>query len=193
MPAMGARRRFQLRCAAVLREIANQVQRDLCLPPVSEKESSASMPAERAGTRLRSELRALAVLAVNADHEGKLADLWRWRLRASVDHDACQRTAQLMIRTVHDAALFGRMADSAAAAKEGEAAARQALCDRITGALRSVADVMEGNLAAGVPEVGMRLRDLVRAAQESGLPWALAPAKLLMRDLAGLLRGAARA
>ena len=187
MPTMGARRRFQARCAAVLREIADQVQRDLCLSPVPAKEPSASMMTER-GARLRSELRALAVLAVNADHEGKLADLGRWRRRASVDRDACQRTAQLLARTAHDAALFGRMADPAAASQENEAAARQALCDEITGALRTVATVMEGKFAANVPEVGMRVRNLVRAAQESALPWALAPAKLLVRDLAGLLR-----
>jgi len=179
LPVMSARRRFQSRCAVVLREIAGEVQRGLALPPLVARQEK---------TTLRSELRALAVLAVNADHEGKLAGFLRHRGPEAADKGRHQRIAQLLARTAHDAALFARIADPAIAAKEDEAAARTALCNRVTAALRSVADVMDGSLAGGAPESGKHVRELHRPEAEPALPWALAPSKLLMRDLAGLLR-----
>ena len=179
LPVMSARRRFQSRCAVVLREIAGEVQRGLAPPAVEGKQ-------ER--TTLRSELRALAVLAVNADHEGKLAGFLRHPRPEAADRGRHQRIAQLLARTAHDAALFARIADPAIASQHDEAAARRKLCDRITAALRSVADAMDGRLSAGAPEAGRRVRELVPQEAGAALPWALAPAKLLMRDLAGLLR-----
>jgi uncharacterized membrane protein YccC len=178
LPVMSSRRRFQARCALVLREIAGEVQRGLAPSPAAGQEKSL----------LRHELRALAVLAVNADHEARLAGFLRRRRPEAADSDRHQRIAQLLARTAHDAALFARIADPAIAPKADEAAARSALCDRITAALRSVADAMDGRLAAGAPEAGRRVRELLPAETEPALPWALAPAKLLMRDLAGLLR-----
>ena len=186
IPIRNARRQFNVRCAAVLREIADQVHRDLY--PAHGPGTAASSPtaAEQAGNKLRKEMRALTVLAVNIDHGVRVTNLVRYRRAASADTGSAQRTVQLLVRTAHDASLFGRMADPVEAADMGNLAVRQQFCDRITGALRDTAEVLDGTAPAKAPEISSRIRNLV--LPEPTPRWALAPAKLLMRDLTGLLR-----
>ena len=92
------------------------------------------------------------------------------------------------MRTVHDAGLFGRTADPVEAADMGNLAERQQFCDRRTGALRDTAEVLVSTVPAKAPEISSRIRNLVLPAPKPAPRWVLAPAKMLMRDLTGLLR-----
>lgn len=95
-----------------------------------------------------------------------MANLVRYRRAASADIGFCQRTAQLLLRTVHDAGLFGRMAGPVEEADMGNLAVRQQFCNRITGALRDAAEVLDGTVPAKVHEISSWIRNLVLPGPE---------------------------
>lgn len=80
------------------------------------------------------------------------------------------------------------MAGPVEAADMENLAERQQFCDRIAGALRDAADVLDDTVPAKAPEISSRIRNLVLPAPEPAPRWVLAPAKFLMRNLTGLLR-----
>lgn len=117
-------------------------------------------------------------MAVGADREAKL---WRClRRRAQDGAEDCARTAQLVARIAHDAALFARLAESAPLARDD--AAWTALGQAAGRALESSAESLE----AGAPPDLAALRRFAPASPSSPIPWIAPAARLLMQDLTGL-------
>ncbi|VTU16202.1 putative membrane protein [Variovorax sp. SRS16] len=188
--ASHARARFDTACAAMLRHIAGEMQRDLGteLPAPQQKEAAAAA--------LRLALRELALLAVSADREARLLR----RPGSSRSNDGeCARTARLIARIAQDAALFTRLVDSAPLARDD--AAWRALALAAGRALETTADSMESEVS---PDLNALRRFCAQgapgdtaqsAAARSPIPWVAPAARLLMEDLAGLarLRAAANA
>jgi uncharacterized membrane protein YccC len=192
--ASGARARFDASCASVMRKMAEQVQRDL--PgrlPVAAQEKEA------AAGQLRLALRELAVRATIADRE---IDLWRrltslWRSagpRSDAGH--CTVTARLVARTAHDTASLGRLAESSTTGRDHPA--WLTLAEAAHRALASTAASLEGG---GPPELDPLRPFAAQGSSRPGerepsplppIPWIAPAARLLMEDLSGLARRAAR-
>lgn len=186
-----ARVRFDAACASALRRMAEHVQQDLrpSALPAHEKEAAAA--------ELRLALRELAVQAASADREAKL-----WRRLSSPWGDPAQRSetmqcvvlARLITRTAHDAALLGRLADSATTGRDDPAWI--SLAEAANRALTSTANSLEGR---GPLELGLLRPFAAKAALPSGepqaspippIPWIAPAARLLMQDLTSLARRA---
>ncbi|MBT2299742.1 FUSC family protein [Variovorax paradoxus] len=165
---------FDARCASVLRRIATDVKRDLGPAPLTTEDKESA-----AGT-LRLALRDLAVMAVGADREAKL---WhRLRRKPQDSAEDCARTARLIARIAHDAALFARLAESAPLARDD--AAWKFLGRAAERALESSAESLE----TGAPPDLAALRRFAPASPSSPIPWIAPAARLLMQDLTGLAR-----
>lgn len=184
-----ARARFDAACASTLRKMAGQIERDLkpSGPPAHEKEAAAG--------ELRLALRELTVNAASIDRGARL-----WRRLRSRSHDAPQRSeaahcvvfARLITRTAHDAALLGRLADSATAQRDDPAWTN--LAEAASRALTSTANSIEGR---GPPDLGLLRPFAARATLPAGelqalpippIPWIAPAACLLMQDLTSLTR-----
>jgi len=167
-------RRFDAACAALLRQIAAQVRADLADQQPSPQSHEAAADALRVGVR------ALAVQAVGADREARLAA----RLRRRPRHGDPVHTARIASRTLQDAALLGRIA---ALRAEGGAVGELAALGAV------VADALERAAACRIAQRAMPaddLRDLVRraVAAGAGAPWVQPVMRLLAQDLATLTR-----
>lgn len=176
-----ARLHFDAACAALLRRLAADVRRDFAVePPVPQQ-------TEKVANTLRLELRELAVLAANADQDGRFS----WRARQG-DDGACTRRARLLARTSHDATLFARLVDNAPLPRHD--VRWRALGTAVSEALETTADGLESggrpDLAAlrpfcaqGGPENAAH-----PAKSHSPIPWIAPAARLLLEDLTGLSR-----
>lgn len=172
-------RRFDAACANVLRQIAEQVRRDFAIPPQDAKEREGRMDA------LRTELRALAVLAVGAQREARIA---AWLRRRPVTGEPV-RAARVAARTLHDAGVFAR---HAALRRADEAHPDStALAAGVAGALEAAAAHLEG----GPPfdEAARRTHGRAIASSAQGATWVQPSMRLLMQDLAALTKRAGTA
>jgi len=169
-------RRFDLACAQVLRQIADQVRRDFAAPPQDAKEREGCIDS------LRTELRALAVLAVGAQREARIA---AWLRRRPAQGEPV-RMARIATRTLHDAGAFAR---HAALHREDEPHGdRAALAAGVAGALEAAAAQLEG----GPPfdESARRIHGRTIASSAHGATWVQPSMRLLMQDLAALTKRA---
>jgi uncharacterized membrane protein YccC len=174
---------FDAACAAMLRRIAGEMQRDL------EPEPPVPQQKEAAAAALRHALRELSILAASADREARLL---RRPGRREGDGGDCARTARLMARIAQDAGLFARLVDSAPLARNDEAWRR--LATAAGHALESTADCLQTKTP---PDLDALRRFCAQGtfdeAARSGsarspIPWVAPAARLLMQDLAGLGR-----
>jgi hypothetical protein len=178
-----ARSRFDAACATLLRHIAADVRCNLGAEPRAPQQK------EDAAEALRLELRELAVLAVSADRD---VGLWRRRRNRPGDGKECVRTARLLVRIAHDAALFARLMDSAPLARSD--AAWGALAVAVSQALEGTAGGLE---APSTPDLGALRRFCAQGGLDgathspsprSPIPWIAPSARLLLQDLVGLAR-----
>lgn len=181
--ASRARARFDTACAETLRYIAADVLRNFDMVPTTSQEKEDSSSA------LRLKLRELALLAVGADRDARL---WRRKpARRQADREACARTARLLVRISHDAAIFARLAESGPLASHDAAWRTLAVC--VTQALEASANGLETHAA---PDFGSLRRfcslagldDTAHASpgMRSTIAWVAPSARLLLRDLMGL-------
>ncbi|VTU38137.1 putative membrane protein [Variovorax sp. PBS-H4] len=187
-----ARARFDAACASALRKMAEHVVSDLGArtPPAHEKEAAAA--------ELRLALRELAVQAASADREARfwrrLSRCWR-ELPQRSETARCVGLARLTIRTAHDAALLGRLADSATMGRDDPA--WTSLAQAANRALSTTANSIEGH---GPPELGLLRPFAAKVTLPAGelqaplappIPWIAPAARLLMQDLTSLAGRAA--
>lgn len=172
-------RRFDAACAQVLRRIAEQVQRDFAIPPQDARERERRMHA------LRTELRALAVLAVGAQREARIA---AWLRRRPATGEPV-RAARIAARTLHDATAFTRHA--ALRRSDEPEVDGPALAAAVAGALEAAATHQEAGTVLGEEE----RRGLGRAIAVSarGAAWVLPATRLLLQDLGALAGASGRA
>ena len=177
-----ARLRFDAACAALLMQIAADVQRDL------GAEARTPQQKEEAADALRTALRELAVLAVSADRDARL---WR-RRRNRPEGKECARTARLLVRISHDSALFARLMDSAPLARTDPA-----WCALAVAVSQALATTASSLTAQASPDLGALRRFCVQGGPDdvthptsprSPIPWIAPSARLLLQDLVGLTR-----
>ena len=166
--------RFDAACAQVLRRIAGQVRGDFDSAPIDEAQRERQMDA------LRTALRDLAVLALGAQREARIAA----RLRRQPMQRDPVRVARIAARTLHDAAAFTR---HAALRRPGDAHEDSAaMAAAVAAALEAAAVHLEG----GPPfdEAARRLHGRAVAVTARGAAWVQPSMRLLLQDLAALTR-----
>jgi uncharacterized membrane protein YccC len=172
-------RRFDAACAQVLRQIAEQVRRDFAAPPLESEERERRMDA------LRTELRALAVLAVGAQREARIAS---WLRRRPAQRDPV-RMARIAARTLRDAGAFARHA--ALRRADEPHADSTALAAGVAGALEAAASHLEGG--PPLDQAARRAHGRAIASTALGANWVQPSMRLLMQDLAALTKRAGTA
>lgn len=167
-------RRFDAACAQVLRRIADQVRRDFAAPPPDTQER------DRRTDALRAELRALAVLAIGAQREARIAG---WLRRRPVQGDPV-RMARIAARTLHDATAFTRHAALRRPDEPHEDSA--AMAAAVAAALEAAAAQLEG----GPPfdEAARRMHGRAIASSAQDATWVQPSLRLLLQDLAALTK-----
>lgn len=166
--------RFDTACARVLRQIADQVRWDFAAPPPDAKERERRMDA------LRTELRALAVLAVGAQREARIA---AWLHRRPVQGEPV-RMARIAARTLHDATAFTRHAALRRPDELHEDSA--AMAAAVAGTLEAAAAQLEGG--AAFDEAARRAHGRSIALSAPGAAWVQPSMRLLLQDLAALTK-----
>ncbi|MBN8746289.1 Fusaric acid resistance protein family protein [Xylophilus ampelinus] len=166
--------RFDSACARALRRIADQVRRDFAAPPLDAKER------ERGMETLRTELRALAVLAIGVQREARIA---AWLRRHPMQGDPV-RMARIAARTLHDASAFARNAALRRPDEPHEDSA--AMAAAVAAALEAAAAQLEGGPT--FDETARRAHGRAIASSAQGAAWVQPSMRLLMQDLAALTK-----
>ena len=186
LPASRAATRFGAECAAVLRQVAANLERSIGGAPRSPEEKDETSAAMRAS------LRQLVLLAESAGRESRFS--WR-RLfarhrEAAAGRPVPKRVAQLVMRTSQDAALLGRIFESAG--PQRDATYWPDLREAASAALESVAAAMAGGTRAELAAL-RRMDDLLaeRRATDDVALMLTGPVRWLIEDLRGLGRVAA--
>ena len=169
-------RRFDSACARALRRIADQVRRDFAAPTLDAKER------ERRMETLRTELRALAVLAIGVQREARIA---AWLRRHPMQGDPV-RMARIAARTLHDAIALARHAALRRPDEPHEDSA--AMAAAVAAALEAAAAQLEGGPT--FDETARRAHGRAIASSAQGAAWVQPSMRLLMQDLAALTKPA---
>ncbi|MBS0428217.1 MAG: FUSC family protein [Proteobacteria bacterium] len=167
-------RRFDSACARALRRIADQVRRDFAAPPLDAKER------ERRMETLRTELRALAVLAIGVQREARIA---AWLRRHPIQGDPV-RMARIAARTLYDASAFARHEALRRPDEPHEDSA--AIAAAVAATLEAAAAQLDGGPA--FDETARRVHGRAIASSAQGAAWVQPSMRLLMQDLAALTK-----
>jgi len=197
LPSARASHRFNIECAALLRNIAGQVRQSLGDTARTEAQRDAASHAMRAA------LRQLVLLGDSAEQESRLSiRRWLGKLRgrpvdAAGSLPSQGRTAKLVMRTSQDAGLLGRVFESQSTqGKEPRDPFWRDLCEAACAALESVAQALT---KTGQPDLAALRRIEAMLAEHRAEPqaqdetaWLLAgPVRWLLDDLRALGRIAA--